>query len=810
MSVDPAHAAATVNHAGTTVYFCSKHCAQKFQADPDKYLAPTAETSHIDPVCHMTVDPQRAAGSTTHDGKVFYFCSKSCLQKFQAEPGRYHQAASASRLPTPSSHVSAAPGTEYTCPMHPEVVSPVPGSCPKCGMALEPRDVTMDDGPNPEAVDMNRRFLVGVVLGLPIFLIAMGSMVSAQHWLNPQWSNWIQLMLATPIVFWCGWPFFERAWMSIRNVSPNMFTLIALGVGAAYFYSLAGTVVPQWFPQGFKMHGIVEPYFDTAAVVTVLVLLGQVLEMRARGQTTSAIKKLLGLAPKVARIVRDNGQEEDIPLDQVHPGDKLRVRPGEKVPVDGSVIEGHSTVDESMISGEPIPVEKDVGAKVTGGTVNGTGGFLMRAERVGSETLLAQIVRMVGEAQRSRAPIQRIVDQVAYYFVPAVVAASLLAFVVWSLSGVQAPLTHALVNAVAVLIIACPCALGLATPMAIMVGTGKGAESGVLIKNAEALETLGKADTLIVDKTGTLTEGKPKLIAVEAMDGFPADDVLALAASLERASEHPLADAIVRGAQAKGLPLRETQEFHSITGKGVEGVVAGRRVILGNATLLGEKAIDATALAVRTNSLRSEGNTVMLIGIDGRLAGLVAVADPIRESTPEAIRILHADGLRIIMLTGDSRLTAEAVARKLGIDEVFAEVLPQQKNEIIQRLQKEGRIVAMAGDGINDAPALAQANIGIAMGTGTDIAIESAGVTLVHGDLRAIARARRLSRATMRNIRENLFLAFFYNAIGIPVAAGVLYPFFGILISPIWASVAMSFSSLSVITNSLRLRRLKL
>jgi Cu+-exporting ATPase len=701
---------------------------------------------------------------------------------------------------------------EYVCPMHPEVVSDHPGSCSKCGMALEPRTTTLEEGPNPELVDMSRRFRVGLALSLPIFVAAMGMMV-APHVFHPYLGvlNWVQLVLATPVVFYSGWPFFERAWASVVHRSPNMFTLIALGVGAAYFYSLAATLAPRLFPEGFRTAGgVVEPYFDTAAVVTVLVLLGQVLELRARGQTTSAIRKLLGLAPKTARVVRPDGREEDLPLAEVKVGDVLRVRPGEKVPVDGVVIEGRSTVDESMISGEPIPVEKEPGSRVVGATVNGTGGLLMRAEKVGADTLLAQIVRMVGEAQRSRAPIQRLADQVSAYFVPAVVAVSVLSFLLWAVLGKEAPLAHALVNAVAVLIIACPCALGLATPMAIMVGTGKGAENGVLIKNAEALEILEKADTLVVDKTGTLTEGKPRLTAVEPAEGFQANDLLRWAASLERASEHPLAAAIVKGAEARGIALVEVRDFQSVTGKGVVGRVEGHEVVLGNLALMNEHRIAADSLRARLDALRAEGQTVMLVAVDGRLAGLLGVADPVRASTPDAIRLLHADGLRVIMLTGDSRTTAEAVARKLGIDEVIAEVLPAEKSQVIQRLQGEGRVVAMAGDGINDAPALAQAQIGIAMGTGTDVAMESAGVTLVQGDLRAIARARTLSRATMRNIRQNLFLAFVYNAVGVPVAAGLLYPFLGVLITPVWASVAMSLSSLSVVGNSLRLRWVRL
>jgi Cu+-exporting ATPase len=712
--------------------------------------------------------------------------------------------------------VTAAPPVtkvEYTCPMHPQIVRDAPGNCPICGMALEPRTVTGGEVPSPELVDMTRRFWIAALLALPVFLVAMSDLLPGRplHFLDMRLLNWVQLVLATPVVLWCGWPFFERAGASVIHRSLNMFTLIALGTGAAYLYSLPATVAPGIFPEGFRSaSGAVEVYFDTAAVITALVLLGQVLELRARGQTSGAIRRLLGLAPRTARIVRPDGREEDVLLDRIQAGDRLRVRPGEKVPVDSTVLEGRSSVDESMISGEPIPVEKEPGSKVIGATVNGAGSLLIRADRVGTGTLLAQIVRMVSEAQRSRAPIERMVDRVSGYFVPAVLGISVLTFMVWGIWGEPPRLAHALVNAVAVLIIACPCALGLATPLGIMVGVGRGAENGILIKNAEALEILEKADTLVVDKTGTLTEGKPRLVGVEPAPGFAEDLLLRLAASLERGSEHPLAAAIVKGAESRGVALAEARDFQSVTGKGVIGNVEGRIVVLGNAALMADQHVAVDVIRPRMEELRREGQTVMLVAADGQLAGLVSVADPIRSSTPEAIRLLHEEGIRVIMLTGDSLTTAEAVARKLGIDEVIAEVLPQQKHEVVKRLQSEGHIVAMAGDGINDAPALAQAQTGIAMGTGTDVAMESAGVTLVRGDLRGIASARRLSRATMRNIRQNLFLAFVYNAVSVPVAAGVLYPFFGLLISPIWASAAMTLSSLSVVGNSLRLRRVRL
>jgi Cu+-exporting ATPase len=704
--------------------------------------------------------------------------------------------------------------TEYVCPMHPEIVRPAPGFCPICGMALEPKTVTLEEEANPELVDMTRRFWVGVVLSAPIALLAMSDMIAGQpvqRIVSPQLLNWLQLVLATPVVLWCGWPFFQRGWASIVNRSLNMFTLVAMGVGTAYVYSVVATFFPHLFPASFRGHsGEVGVYFDAAAVITTLVLLGQVLELRARSKTSKAIKALLGLAPKTARLIRDDGTEVDVPLERVKPGDRLRVRPGEKIPVDGIVLEGTTSVDESMITGEPIPVEKTKGSKVTGGTINGTGSFIMRAERVGSDTLLAQIVGMVAEAQRSRAPIQKLADVVAGYFVPAVVLVAVITFSVWALFGPAPAMAYALVNAVAVLIIACPCALGLATPMSIMVGTGRGATAGVLIKNAEALEVLEKVDTLVVDKTGTLTEGKPRLTSVIPVRAKDEGELLYLAASLERGSEHPLAAAIVSGAKQRGINLGDAREFRSITGRGVVGFIDGKQVALGNRKLLEELHVVASDLSNRSEELSRDGQTVMYIVVEGTVAGLLSVADPVKPSTPEAIQMLHKDGIRIVMLTGDNRTTAEAVAKKLGLDEVYPEVLPEQKGNLVKRLQAEGRIVAMAGDGVNDAPALAQAHVGIAMGTGTDVAMESAGVTLVKGDLRGIAKAGRLSRGTMRNIRENLFFAFVYNVLGIPIAAGVLYPFFGVLLSPVIASVAMTFSSVSVITNALRLNRLQL
>jgi Cu+-exporting ATPase len=705
--------------------------------------------------------------------------------------------------------------TQWTCPMHPQIVRDAPGSCPICGMALEPRTVGAEEGPDPELVDMTRRFWIGLGLSVPLLAFAMGDMLPGEplrHFVPGRVAAWLQLILATPVVLWAGWPFFVRAWASIVNRSLNMFTLIALGTGTAYVYSVAGTVAPGLFPESFRTHGgEVGLYFEAAAIITVLVLLGQVLELRARSRTSSAIRALLNLAPPTARQLRPDGSEQDVPLEVVAAGDRVRVRPGERIPVDGVVLEGASAVDESMVTGESIPVEKGTGSRVTGGTVNGTGSLVMRAERVGSETLLARIVQMVAEAQRTRAPIQRLADQVSAWFVPAVVVIAVLTFIGWSLWGPEPRLAYGLVNAVAVLIIACPCALGLATPMSIMVGTGRGAQAGVLVKNAEALELTEKVDTLVVDKTGTLTEGKPRLTVVKAARGYDETTILRLAAGLERASEHPLAAAILAGAAERGVTVAAPEDFRSLTGKGVVGRVEGHAVALGNLALLQELGVGVDlSLPEAADNLRSDGQTVMLVAVDGRAAGLIGVADPIKPSAPGALQTLRQSGLHIVMLTGDSRRTAEAVARKLGIDDVEAEVLPERKSEVVRDLQAKGRKVAMAGDGVNDAPALAQADVGIAMGTGTDVAIESASIALVKGDLRGIVRARRLSRATMRNIRENLFFAFVYNALGVPVAAGVLYPVFGLLLSPIIASAAMTFSSVSVIGNALRLRRAEL
>ena len=808
MEVDASKAAGKHVYNGETYYFCSHHCLAKFKEDPEKILKSPA-SGHV---AHGHLH-EHAAPHTPQLDKIeqrTYVCPMDSDVR-AAEPGPCPKCGMALEAAAPSAPSNK---TEYVCPMHPEIVRSEPGSCPICGMALEPRTVTLEEETNPELVDMTRRFWICLIFTAPIFFLAMSDMIPGQpvqKLLPTRLLNWLQLSLATPVVLWGGWPFLQRGWASISNRNLNMFTLIAMGVGTAYVYSLLAVLFPDIFPESFRVHGgEVGVYFDAAAVITTLVLLGQVLELRARSKTSHAIKALLGLAPKTARLVRDDGSEEDVSLEHVKPGDRLRVRPGEKVPVDGIVIEGSTSVDESMVTGEPIPVEKTKDSKVTGGTVNGIGSFIMRAERVGSETLLAQIVRMVAEAQRSRAPIQKLADVVASYFVPTVVLVAAITFIVWALFGPEPAMAYGLLNAVAVLIIACPCALGLATPMSIMVGTGRGTTAGVLIKNAEALEVLEKIDTLVVDKTGTLTEGKPCLVSVIPVRGQDAGELLFLAASLERGSEHPLATAIVSGAEQRGIKLTDAREFRSITGKGVVGSVDDKRVALGNGKLLEELTVDAGDLWQQSEELRRDGQTVMYVVVEGVLAGLLGVADPVKQSTPEAIRMLHGDGIKIVMLTGDNRTTAEAVAKKLDIDEVHAEVLPEQKSEVVKRLQGEGRMVAMAGDGINDAPALAQAHVGIAMGTGTDVAMESAGITLVKGDLRGIAKARRLSRGTMRNIRQNLFFAFIYNVLGIPIAAGVLYPFFGMLFSPVIASVAMTFSSVSVITNALRLNRLQL
>ena len=801
MQVDPAKAAGTSQYQGQTYYFCSKGCKTKFDANP------VVEPEVIDPVCGMSILPADAVGQVPHRGQTYHFCSQSCLDKFRAAPEAYLNPAPA--VPHGDEHGDTR---EWTCPMHPEIVRDEPGSCPICGMALEPRVVTLDEQ-NPELDDMTRRFQWSLGVTVPILAFMVSEFLPGQpleHAMPPAWMTWTQFLLATPVVVWGGWPFFVRGWASLVNRHLNMFTLIALGVGAAYGFSVVATLAPGLFPESFRTHGDqIGVYFEPAAVIVVLVLLGQVLELRARSRTSSAIKKLLGLTPTTARRVDAAGAEQDVPLEHVTVGDRLRVRPGERVPVDGVVINGATTVDESMVTGEPIPVEKTAGGKVTGGTVNGTGSFVMEAQRVGSDTLLAQIVRLVGEAQRSRAPIQRLADTVAGWFVPAVILVAVVTFVVWAVWGPEPRFAHALVNAVAVLIIACPCALGLATPMSIMVGTGRGAELGVLLRNAEALEVMERVDTVVVDKTGTLTEGKPALTTVVPEAPIDESTLLRLVASLEKVSEHPLAAAIVRGAEERGIQTGPVADFRSVTGKGVVGVVEGRTVAIGNATLLTE--VGATvASATRADDLRRNGETVMFVAVDGVYAGLVGVADRVKATTVEAIKALHDEGLRIVMLTGDSRVTAEAVARSVGIDVVEAEVLPEQKVAVVKRLQAEGRKVAMAGDGINDAPALAQADVGVAMGTGTDVAMESAGVTLVQGDLRGLVRARRLSRATMRNIRQNLFFAFVYNVLGVPVAAGVLYPAFGLLLSPIIASAAMTFSSVSVIGNALRLRRQEL
>lgn len=765
----------------------------------------------MDPMCWMMVNPKTAkGGSYLYQDKTYFFCCIECNEEFQKNPEKYLALLPTSPLPAPPAkpQISHQPGMKYTCPMHPEIISEDPAAtCPLCGMGLEPLMPTLEEGPNPELVDMTRRFWIGVVFGLPVFILSMGEMFFGS-------SSWIQFILSLPVIFWCGWPLFQRGWSSIVTRNPNMFTLISIGVLSAFIYSLAALIVPGIFPESMKHHGYVLGYFDTASTIMVLVLLGQVLELKARARTGEAIRKLLRLAPKTALVLR-NGTEIEIPLEQVRVGEQIRVRPGEKIPVDGETLEGQSSIDESMVTGEPIPVEKSIDSKVISGTMNGTGSLIIRADKVGSETLLARITRMVADAQRSRAPIQRLADQISNYFVPTVILTAIISFIAWYLWGPEPRLVFAWVNAVSVLIIACPCAIGLATPMAIMVGTGRGAENGILIRNAEALELFEKIDTLLIDKTGTLTEGKPKLSKLLVKNMWNENDVLLWVASLEKASEHPLASAIVRSALERNLSLLPATEFRSFPGKGVIGKVGGHSLLLGNAAFLKESLIQDTHTIIESfeqdaEQLRHQGHTVILIAIDGQPAGMIGVIDPIKESTLEAIEFLRSEGIRIVVATGDNPTTAQAIAQQLGLNEVIAGVLPDQKAEIVRRLKSEGRAVAMAGDGINDAPAMALADVGIAMGTGTDVAMESAGITLLTGDLRGLARARRLSERTLRNIRQNLFLAFFYNTAGIPLAAGALYPFTGILISPIWASVAMSLSSVSVISNALRLRNLNL
>ncbi|ARO32833.1 copper-transporting ATPase protein ActP (plasmid) [Rhizobium sp. NXC14] len=801
MTVDPQAGKPSFDHMGRVYHFCSESCRTKFAAQPQDYL--TAK----DPVCGMTVDRSTAKYFVKFEGEKFYFCSAACQTKFEAGPSAYRDGARPAAKPAPK-------GTLYTCPMHPEVVSDRPGDCPKCGMALEPMGIPpADEGPNPELIDFIRRLWVSAGLALPLLALGMGPMLGLplREAIGELRATYIELALATPVVLWAALPFFRRAWASLVNRSPNMWTLIGLGVGTAYVYSVIATLEPGIFPMSFRGHGATVPvYFEAAAVIVALVFVGQVLELKARERTGSAIRALLDLAPKTARRIDADGSEMDVPVEEIRTGDRLRVRPGERVPVDGSVLEGQSTVDESMISGEPLPVEKTTGDGLTGGTINKNGSLVMSAEKVGADTVLSRIVDMVAKAQRSRAPIQGAVDRVSAYFVPAVVAVAMLAFVVWAAIGPEPSLANALLAAVAVLIIACPCALGLATPMSIMIATGRGAGEGVLIKDAEALERFSKVDTLIVDKTGTLTEGKPVLTDIVAAGGVEANRLLSLAASLERGSEHPLAEAIVAGAEERGAAFVEVSGFEAKTGKGVQGIADSTKVALGNAALLTDLGVDPSALSEKTEALRGDGKTVMFVTLDGKLAGLVAVADRIKPTTSAAIKALHDSGLKIIMATGDNERTARAVAKSLGIDEVRADVLPEGKKALIEELRAKGAVIAMAGDGVNDAPALATADVGIAMGTGADVAMESAGITLVKGDLNGIVRARRLAEATMRNIRQNLGFAFGYNALGVPVAAGILYPVFGLLLSPMIAAAAMSLSSVSVIANALRLRFSKL
>jgi Cu+-exporting ATPase len=840
MEVDPKTSTHRAEYRGGTYHFCSARCRERFVAEPERYLAsgaakagsPASDFGHPadvaghsrrhadhavvhgaaataqlvkDSVCGMDVDPHTARHRAEHAGRTYYFCSGRCRERFVAEPAKY-------LAPEPAKVEPVPEGTIYTCPMHPEIRQVGPGSCPICGMALEPVMVTAEAGPNPELADMTRRFWIGLALAIPVVVLEMGGHLMNLHMLiGPQLSNWVQLLLATPVVLWAGWPFLERGWQSLVTRNLNMFTLIALGTGVAWLYSVVATAAPDIFPPAFRSpDGSVAVYFEAAAVITVLVLLGQVLELRAREQTSGAIRALLDLAPKTARRIKPDGSEEEVALDLIGLGDRLRIRPGEKVPVDGVVVDGRSSLDESMVTGESMPVTKATGDRVIGGTINRSGALVMEAEKIGRDTLLSRIVQMVADAQRSRAPIQRLADQVSGWFVPLVILVAVLAFVAWSIWGPEPRLAYGLVAAVAVLIIACPCALGLATPMSIMVGVGRGAQAGVLIKNAEALERMEKVDTLVVDKTGTLTEGKPSVTTIRPVAGQAEGELLRLAASLERASEHPLGAAIVDAAQKRGLGLAKASEFDSPTGKGVRGKVEGRSLLIGNARFLAETGVDVQSLRAEADALRREGATAIFMGIDGKPAGILAIADPVKSTTPDAIAALHRDGIRIVMLTGDNRTTAEAVARRLGIDEVEAEVLPDRKSEVVARFRNEGRVVAMAGDGVNDAPALAAADVGIAMGTGTDVAIESAGVTLLKGDLTGIVRARRLSHATMRNIRQNLFFAFIYNAAGVPIAAGVLYPAFGILLSPVIAAAAMALSSVSVIGNALRLRHVQI
>jgi Cu+-exporting ATPase len=768
---------------------------------PTATATPADVPTARDPVCGMTVKIPTAKHTHAHAGTTYYFCNPRCREKFVADPAKY-------LAPTPAPAPPVVPGAIYTCPMHPEVRQDGPGSCPICGMALEPELVSADAAPNPELVDFTRRLWIGGLLALPVFLLEMGGhLTGLTHAIGQQRSNWIQFVLATPVVLWAGAPFFERGWASLKSRNLNMFTLIAIGTGVAWIYSVVATLAPQLFPAALRTHdGAVPVYFEAAAVITVLVLVGQVLELRAREQTSGAIRALLDLSPKMARRIVADGSDEDISLDLVGVGDRLRVRPGERVPVDGAILDGRSALDESMVTGESMPVTKGIGAKVIGGTMNKSGAFVMRADRIGRDTVLAQIVQMVAQAQRSRAPIQRLADTVSGWFVPAVIAIAVLAFAAWSIWGPEPRITFGLVAAVSVLIIACPCALGLATPMSIMVGVGRGARSGVLIKNAEALERMEKVDTLVIDKTGTLTEGRPSVVAFRTTGTIAEAELLRLTASLERSSEHPLADAIVRAATERGLTLTAPSSFDSPVGKGVVGTVDGRALIIGNQRIMADAGIDTAALAATADDLRKDGATAIYVAIDGAIAGILAIADPVKATTPEAIAALKAEGIRVVMLTGDNRTTAAAVAAKLGIAEDEAEVLPEDKSRIVERFRAQGRAVAMAGDGVNDAPALAAADVGIAMGTGTDVAMESAGITLLQGDLTGIVRARRLSAATMSNIRQNLFFAFIYNALGVPVAAGILYPAFGFLLSPIIAAAAMSLSSVSVVTNALRLR----